>query len=604
MSNFEHRIQQARFRLNLNLLLEKLALALVLAASAWGAFWIIQRTFAFSVPLGYSISAAAGIAAIIAFVLTFIARRDALAAAVRIDQAAGLKERVSSALTLSRSADPYAQAAVSDAERRAGGIHVPTHIPIQAPQLWPWSAATIAVAALVFAFMPKLNLFAGEEKKKDPLAQERALGEKVAVKQAFSEEMNKVRKLVEDTPGLADLKDDLKAMDIPDDPGAKPDDVRRDVLKKLDKVADQLSDKRDSLQLKTIEEIKKELSKIEPKQGKDPTSKLSQALAQGSTEEAKKAIDEMKKELEEAAEKSDAESKQKMQEMAQKLEEMSKKMSELGDQQKMQKELENKAGMNEEQAKKMLDELSKMDPKQLEKELQKRLGDKSGMNAEQIKEMAKKLAQNQEAKKQMQEMAKKLAQAAQQCQKACDNPGQNGQKSGDAQAAADALSQAADQLSDMEMAEQMANELDAQLNDLKNMREGMCQGNGQGQGKKPGEEIGNQGPNEGLGYGSRIGKEAGAHKYKTVRAEVRAQNGQIIGQMLIDGPQIKGEAAAEVKNAVNAAVRDATDAVEHDRVPRQYHDVTKRYFEELARLAGGSSNPAPSDADKPKTAEK
>lgn len=604
MPNLEHRIQQARFRLNINVLLSKLGMALVVSSAAWGLYWIIQRTFAFPFPAALSIGAAVGLAATITGVMTFLARRDALAAALRIDQAAGLKERLSSAFTLSRSSDPYAIAAVSDAERRAAGIHVPTHIPIQAPHTWPWSVATLLVAGLLFAFMPQLNLFANEEKKQDPLALERAAGEKVAVKQAFSEEMNKVRKLVEDTPGLADLKDDLKAMDIPDDPGAKPEDVRRDVLKKLDKVADQLSEKRDSMQLKTMEEIKKELAKIEPKQGKDPTSKLSQALAQGSTEEAKKAIDDLKKELEEAAEKGDPESKQKMQEMAQKLDDLSKKMKELGDQQKTQKELENKAGLNEEQAKKMLEELAKMDPKQLEKELQKRLGDKSGMNAEQIKEMAKKLAQNQEAKKQMQEMAKKLAQAAQQCQKACDNPGQNGQKSGDAQAAADALSQAADQLSEMEMAEQMANELDAQLNDLKNMREGMCQGNGQRQGTNPSDEIGNQGPNEGLGYGSRIGKEAGAHKYKSVRAEVRAQNGQIIGQLLIDGPQIKGQAAAEVKNAVNAAVRDATDAVEHDRVPRQYHDVTKHYFEELARLANQSSNAQPSGGDKPKPSEK
>ena len=64
------------------------------------------------------------------------------------------------------------------------------------------------------------------------------------------------------------------------------------------------------------------------------------------------------------------------------------------------------------------------------------------------------------------------------------------------------------------------------------------------------------------------------------------RGGQIIGQMLIDAPQIKGEAAAEAREAVNSAVRDATDAVERNEIPRQYERVLKEYFERLAGLIG------------------
>jgi hypothetical protein len=71
------------------------------------------------------------------------------------------------------------------------------------------------------------------------------------------------------------------------------------------------------------------------------------------------------------------------------------------------------------------------------------------------------------------------------------------------------------------------------------------------------------------------------------------RGGEIIGQMLIDAPQIKGDAAAELRDAVNSAVRDATDAVERNQIPRQYERVLKIYFERLAGLIG----------EQPKTAE-
>ena len=64
------------------------------------------------------------------------------------------------------------------------------------------------------------------------------------------------------------------------------------------------------------------------------------------------------------------------------------------------------------------------------------------------------------------------------------------------------------------------------------------------------------------------------------------RGGEIIGQMLIDAPQIKGDAAAELRDAVNSAVRDATDAVERNQIPRQYERVLKVYFERLAGLIG------------------
>ena len=96
-----------------------------------------------------------------------------------------------------------------------------------------------------------------------------------------------------------------------------------------------------------------------------------------------------------------------------------------------------------------------------------------------------------------------------------------------------------------------------------------------------------------------------AHQYDPTKVKSKMRGGEIIGQMLIDAPQIKGDAAAELRDAVNSAVRDATDAVERNQIPRQYERVLKVYFERLAGLIGEQAS-ADEDADadeKPNTGE-
>jgi hypothetical protein len=80
------------------------------------------------------------------------------------------------------------------------------------------------------------------------------------------------------------------------------------------------------------------------------------------------------------------------------------------------------------------------------------------------------------------------------------------------------------------------------------------------------------------------------------RVKSRMQGGTIIGQMLVNGPQMRGEATTEAVEAVTAAQRDAQDAVERDEVPRQYHAAVQRYFERLAGLSP-SAEPQPAEPD-------
>ena len=255
-------------------------------------------------------------------------------------------------------------------------------------------------------------------------------------------------------------------------------------------------------------------------------------------------------------------------------------LSKLSDTVKLQKELENKAGLSAEDAKKLLDQLKNMDPQQLQKELQKRLGDK-GVSQKQIQELAKKMQQQQKAQKSCQNLSKALSKAAQACQK-CQSPGSSG--SGASQAS-NALSDAASQLSELEMSEQLLNELEAQISDFEDMRDSVCKGGmcPGGQCGRPG-RLGLQGPNAGLGLGERVGKERVAYSRKPTKVKSRFQSGTVIGRMLVEGPQVRGEATADEYAAAQSEVRDALDNVEREDVPRQYHKSLRAYFERLAGL--------------------
>ena len=611
MSIIEQQVQRVRRRLNSNVLFGRLTVGVAIAAGLWSLAVIIERAFSLGMPFGASVTVAAVTAIAVTAISTYLRRVSPLQAAVAIDAAAGLKERVSSALVLARHEEPFAQAAVHDAEKVATSIHVPTHMPLRAPARWPMPLASVAVAAILYAFMPNLNLLAGEPE--DPSANDGAstLLEREDLEVAIAAQKTRISQRLENKPQLAGLMDELDQIDIPEDPDMSPEDIRRDVVKKVDRVSDKIEAQLRDEKLAALEEMRKDLAKLDTPPGKDPASKLADNLSKGDMQGAKAALEDLKKQIQDAQEaaKDDPAAAAKLTEMQKKLTDLSEQLDKLATTQKMQKELENKLGMNEEDANKLLEQIMKMDPKDIEKALQKAMAQKQNLSDEQkqqIKEMAKKLMQQKAAQQQLKQMAQAMQKAAQACQKGQE--GGDGQQS--SQSGSGALSDAMDQLSDLEMSEQMMNELEATLADLKNMKEGACQC-GQCPGGKPGDQdkIGGQGPQEGLGWGARTGKKAAAHQYENQRVKSQMSQGQIIGQMLIDGPQVRGDANAEARDAIRSAVRDATDAIEREEVPRQYEKVLRNYFMSLAGLADeapavSAEGVQPAPADPPKPVEK
>ncbi|TWT45423.1 hypothetical protein RAS1_18480 [Phycisphaerae bacterium RAS1] len=587
MSTLELQVGRARRRLNTNVFFHRAAFGVLLAAAGWSVLWLVERAFVLGIPLGWSVAGAGLVGLLIAVVGTLLARADALRAAVELDRAAGLKERISSALYCNcLGADEFAAATRVDAEAAAARVTVRAHLPYRSPEILPWSGAAVAAAVLLGFFMPSLNLLAGEkDDSNEPAAEirEAAKIEQENIRKELNDRLNKVKEMVESNPDLKDLSLDVPPLELPEKQPVTPDDVRREAAKKIDSIAEQLQKKKEEGELEGLKDAQKLLAQLEQRKGDDPASKLAESLASGDMESAKQAIGELQKKLEEAARSGDPQAKQKAAELQEKLAKLSDELSKLSAAEQMKKELENKAGLSKEDAQKLLDQLKNMDPKQAADALKKELSAR-GLNAEKLEELAKKMQQCKSGEEKCKSLSKALAQAANAMKKEDGGDG-DADNAGDASAA---LSEAAGQLSEMEMSEQMMNELQSQLSELDKLRSGVCKG---GFCNKPGDRPGEggQGSGAGLGYGSRIGKEKKAHSYDPSKANVKLQGGEVIGQTLIDGAQMRGEAAADAREAIRSAIREAEDAVEREPVPRQYDRVVREYFERLAGLGGGKA---------------
>ena len=406
MSILDRQVRRTRTRLTLNAAFHSGAWGLLWAAGLWFLVTLIERAFVLGIPLEWSIAATGLIGLIITVAGVIRARTDALAAAVVLDGAASLKERISSALTIRGNTDPFAQATLHDAEKIAGSIHVPTHVKYRSPDLWPWSLASVVAAVLFFYFMPVLNLLASDQK--DQTTDESAtVQERQAVEVALQSQVQKIKERIADKPALASLQQEIDQLELPDEATKTPEDVRREAVKKIENVADKLREKLQAENLDSHDTLKRELAKLEPPQGDDHASKLMQAMAAGDMETAKDEMSKLKQELEEAARNGDADAKKKLNEMAEKLDDFAKQLEKLAEQQKTEKDLENKGGLSAEEAKQLLKDLEGKTPQQIAQELQKRLAE-SGMTKQQLEEMAKKIAQDQQARQQLKQLAQAM----------------------------------------------------------------------------------------------------------------------------------------------------------------------------------------------------
>lgn len=563
MTQLERQVRTTQRRLWFNRWLLGVSWFLAAAAGVLGGVVLVQRLFDLSIPLLWVAMGVMGGALIASAVWTFVEREDARTAAAALDSAAGLRERLSSAHFCITDDDPFAQAVVTDAERISSSLSARQHIRLVVPPSFGLTTITIVFAALMF--LVPLGLLttseAAEERERD--AQVRVA--KVAVKK----QMDRVKAILQTSPALEDLKEKLEGMDK--HAGGqleRPLHIRHEALKKIDKLADAVKQKRKSAKYGAVNEMRKMLRGLKmPKSPNAPTQKMAKALARGDFKSAREEINALREQLATLKSEEDEELAKRL---SKQLAELARQLDKLSKNEQLVKKLV-KLGLDKEELKRALENLKKKDLDQIKKQLEEK-----GLNPEQIKKLVKKLQQKQQAGS----TAKKLAQALKQASQGASAGQMGGSMAG--------LSLAADQLSELEQLEAEMMQLDAAMADLQGSKDDLgppcssCQGNGcsRCQGKS-----GNRGGmgKLGRGRGGLAPEQKTAIGFKTERGKVHTGKGAIIGQFLIDGEQVKGDVSTSFTEVVTAAERDASDRINRNRIPRQYHKAVKAYFSSVQR---------------------
>ena len=297
MNEIQDKIRQAQRRLWFNRWLAHLGWAMAGAAAAFILFVVVVRLTGLFRDEDRAAWRVTGILAAAGFLASFLwtyATRDSLPmAAARLDQAAGLKERLSTALYFASSADPFARAAVADANNVSRLVTPQMYLPVKVPASAPYAGGATFVALLVLWLFPAVDL-SGRQAARAEEAQKQVEIKKVEAQ--VIPVAQALRKLEQKHP-------EIKKESVEPDPleAAKldtPADLKRAALKQINAAAEKLNDKKTQAGLAKVDEFKNMLRHLAA-QPTPPSivGQLSKSLAKGDFKSAQATLDSIRQEI-------------------------------------------------------------------------------------------------------------------------------------------------------------------------------------------------------------------------------------------------------------------------------------------------------------------
>jgi hypothetical protein len=622
----------------------KLALGRFVHALAWstlmlvGLIWLgilIDRFFHVRPPR-YLIWIWGGLGASVlaALVYALIRRPSRHDAAVAIDEKLALKEKFSTALFARALDDPFAQAAVKDAERTAENVSLHKRFPLQFPRQ---SLATVAfvIVALCSLKLPAMDLF-GRQAAQAKAAEARRQDEsaKNELEKALEVIVAAQAKGVTEDETIKQAKLDLEKM--LHSPIRDPDKAKRTAARALTDVDQAIKQQIASNQkLADAENDAKAFRSIQPpSEEKGPVADAQRKIAKGDFAEAVDELDKAVKKFDQMDEKEKEKAAQQMQQMANQLQQMA---NDPKIQQQIQQQMQ-QAGMNQQQAQQVqqLMQQAAQGNQQAARQLQqmaqqamKQMNGGQGPNQQQqqqIQQMMKQMqaqvnAQQQAA--QMQQAAQQMAQAMkQQAQGGQQGQGQNAQAMN--QNMAQGMQNMQQQLNAMQAmkadaqqvaaaqaaAAQAAADAAAGLNG-QGQQAGQQQGqngnwNGQGQFGNNQNNKWNGPPNQGRGGGVAAGdrtfKELAPGGFKQeISPSQDDEKGKILASTLIKAQSEMFKSLLCASAFAPPPEHEATYEIEQERISRPAHVAVKNYFSAWQKGAekGGAiapAAPAPAEA--------
>ncbi len=477
---------------------------------------------------------------LMAFVWTWVTRSTQIQAAIEIDRRFGLKERISSFLTLNdeERATEVGRALAEDAEARVAKIDVAERFGLGATwmNLLPLVPAVL-VAAMIFVPNKIDNTKAVAKSAALKLEKKRVAEIKKELKKGLDD---LEKKAAED--GLETAKDLLmKLAEAVDDSKSDKASTRKEALVKLNDLKKELEKRKK--QLAAGDSLRDQLNQLKPAD-QGPADKLAQAMQNGDLKKAMNELMELKKQIADGKL-----SKEGKEALAAQLNQMQENIEAAV---KAQKDEINKLKAELEQAKKEGDQAK---ANELEQKLNEKIGEQEQM-----------------------ERMEQMAQALGQCK--------NCMKNGDMAGAQEKLDQLAKDLKQLQKELDELELLDEAIDQIGQCKNGMCKG-----GKfamKRGGRMASQRPGRGMGEGQGQGErpeEATDTNFRESRVRADAQKGEAIRTGEANGPNVAGENIEVSKAAFSESVEvREPDATRPRNLQRDQKEHVKEYFENLGDI--------------------
>lgn len=482
-----------------------------------------------------------GAGLLIAGVWTWCVRRSAIDAAIEIDRRCQLKERVSSALSLTPDEmdTEIGRALVQDAIYRVQRVDVRDSFVVR-PQrrillpLLP-AGAICALISLVPNAVPDKQAAAANSQTQQAQQVKRSA-------KKLQEQLDRVKKKA-DEKGLEDADVLLKELQKGVDELVNKTGVdHKKALVKMNDLAKTLQGRRD--QMGGMDKMREQLNRLKDLAG-GPAEKIAEAMKEGNFQ---KALDELKN-LQEKL-KNDQLTEEEKQQLAKQLEQMQNRLQELKD--------------SHEQAK-----------RDLEQEIKRRqdAGDLQG--AGQLQRQLDQLNRMNDQMDALQKMAQQLGQ----CRECLKN--------GDGKAAAAQLDQMAQNLQELQNQADQLETLEQMLDEIAMAKEAMgCKecngegcgacmgqfGNGRGEGEQPGMGLG-----EGQGQGERPEAKTNTSFYES-RVKGNVQPGEAVRTGSAGGPNQAGKTLQDAKDQLQSSFSEQADPLVDLRLPKKEREHTREYF--------------------------
>ncbi len=461
--------------------------------------------------------------------------------AAEVDRRFGLRERLSSSLTLpakDRESD-FGAALLTDAEKRADQIAIADRFALRPTKLGWLPISIVPILTVVLLLVEPMNQSSANLASKTDAAETKQVQ---TVAKQLKRRIEQQRRKAE-SEGLKEATEIYAKMETELDKIAKRDNLdRKDAMIAMNDLKKQLEERRE--QLGSSEQVRKAMSQMKGLND-GPGEKVAKTIEKGDFDKAKQAVQDLADQLR----KGDLSEKEKQQ---------------LKEQINQMKQALQKAAEQHQQK-----------TQELQQKVDKARQEGRGNDAAKMQEQLNAMQQQDGQMQKMAQMAESMNNAAQALQ------------DGDSSEAADALEQMSDELG--EMADEMSelDELQDAMNDLSQSKDQMrcqqcqgagcqgCQGNGLGEGQNLGSGLG-----RGSGQGDRPESEDDTNTYETqVRGQVKKGKAIIAG--FADGPNRKGITREDVKQAVESAIGQESDPAENQTLPRTEREHTQQYFNQL-----------------------